>query len=544
MSSTLNLVIPFWDWLGFPQKSAQRTYRALGKSDLIALAYLLFFGTSLVLSTTFTWYLRGLATRRAWIRKVDSPSRHVRADVPRLGGVSLFLAFNLSLAILVAAYYATHRNPEFFLTEVFKFLPATWVIFLLGLADDIWGIKAWIKFGVQIIAALMLYAEGLRSAGLGLFPQGSPGNIAVGLIVTIVWVVVITNAFNLIDGLDGLAAGSALFSTFAVFMVAVIANNRANILLTLGLAACILGFLRFNFNPASIFLGDSGSLTIGFILSAIALRGMKSPTLVAVALPLVACGLPVVDAGIAVIRRFIRGKSIFEADKDHIHHKLLNQGLSQKQAVIALYGVSALLALLSLTFMYEGAGQVALVLVVLGIGGWLGLQQLDYLEFSELKRVAVKTMTGTRAMAANVAVQSAARALGSSNSLSQACDTLRELMEQSDFDGFSLKLANEIKDSAWGHMTEDGISWRRGNWHKGRAHMQIVISLVDLIGSDQGQLTLYREYSGRPLLVDLDLLTGDLQRNLAECISRLKSSSDSVETSAVKAKAAHAPNPA
>jgi UDP-GlcNAc:undecaprenyl-phosphate GlcNAc-1-phosphate transferase len=324
--------------------------------------------------------------------------------------------------------------------------------------------------------------------------------------------------------------------------VALIGGNRANILLTIGLAACILGFLRFNFNPASIFLGDSGSLTIGFILSAIALNGMKSPTLVAVALPLVACGLPIVDTAIAVFRRFIRGKSIFEADKDHIHHKLLNQGLSQKQVVIALYGVSALLAFLSLALLYPGAGTLAVVLAVLGIGGWLGLQQLEYLEFTELKRVAVKTMSGTRAMAANVAVQSAARSLGSASSLPQACDILRDLMEESDFDGFAIKPLMEVQDSSWGYLTEDGIAWRRAGWHRGRAHMQIVISLVDLVGAEQGTLTLFREYSGRPLLVDLDLLTGDLQRNLAESLSRLSAAAGGSDPALTpkSAKAAHA----
>lgn len=491
---------------------------------MITYAYLLFFGTSLVLSTAFTWYLRGLATRRGWVRKFDS-DRHVGPQVPRLGGVSLFLAFNLSLVILVAVYFAAGRNPVYLLAEVVKFLPAAWLIFLLGLADDIWGLKAWMKFVVQIIAAVLVYSQGLSAGALGL-GEGSAWYTAVSLGVTVLWVVGITNAFNLIDGLDGLAAGSALFSTVAVLMVALLSGNRANIILTLGLAACILGFLRFNFNPASIFLGDSGSLTIGFLLSAIALSGMKSPTLVAVALPLVACGLPIVDTGISVVRRIIRGKPIFEADKDHIHHKLMGLGLSTKQTVVALYGVSAFFAFGSLLFLSQSTAAYAIVLAVLGIGGWLGLQQLGYVEFSELRRAAMKTMSGT-GMAANVAVQSAARSLGAAQSTDQVFRLLQELMEQSDFDGFTLQPVGTAK-----------TEWRRQGWSDSRPHLRLAISLADLIGTDQGELTLYREYSARPMRVDLDLLTGDLQQNLAECLSRL--GSQNPQAVEVRAKAAHA----
>jgi len=132
---------------------------------------------------------------------------------------------------------------------------------------------------------------------------------AISLVFTVIWIVGITNAFNLIDGLDGLAAGSALFSTMAVFIVGLIAGDRTMAIITVGLTGAIFGFLRFNFIPATIFLGDSGSLFIGFMLSAISLAGsQKSPTLVAVAIPVVACGLPILDTTIAIFRRFLSGK--------------------------------------------------------------------------------------------------------------------------------------------------------------------------------------------------------------------------------------------
>src|SRR5204862_2822095 len=167
--------------------------------------------------------------------------------------------------------------------------------------------------------------------------------------LAILWVLWITNAFNLLDGVDGLAAGSALFSTLTVFVVSLVSGNFLVSSLTLALAGAILGFLRFNFNPATIFLGDCGSLFIGFMLSALALAGAgKSPTLVAVAIPVVCFGLPVLETVLSVIRRFLSGQPLFSGDRGHIHHKLLERGFSQRKVVLILYSVSAICGLLSL----------------------------------------------------------------------------------------------------------------------------------------------------------------------------------------------------
>src|SRR6202023_4148786 len=170
---------------------------------------------------------------------------------------------------------------------------------------------------------------------------------AIGLPITVLWVIGITNAFNLIDGLDGLAAGSALFSTLVVFVVAIFSGSSLVSLLTIALAGAILGFLRFNFNPATIFLGDCGSLFIGFILSALALEGatQKAPTVIAVAIPVVSFGLPILETTLSILRRLISGRPVFTADREHIHHKLLQHGLTHRQVVIVLYGVSAVFAL-------------------------------------------------------------------------------------------------------------------------------------------------------------------------------------------------------
>src|SRR5258708_9948174 len=168
-----------------------------------------------------------------------------------------------------------------------------------------------------------------------------------GLPLTILWVLAITNAFNLIDGLDGLAAGSALFSTLVAFVVALLNGYSLVTVMTIALAGAILGFLRYNFNPATIFLGDSGSLFIGFLLSALALAGaQKAPTIVAVAIPVVSFGLPILETSLSILRRLISGRPVFTADREHIHHKLLQHGLTHRQVVIVLLPASPLSPLL------------------------------------------------------------------------------------------------------------------------------------------------------------------------------------------------------
>ncbi|MCU1299305.1 MAG: hypothetical protein JWO91_3583 [Acidobacteriaceae bacterium] len=226
-------------------------------------------------------------------------------------------------------------------------LAAGFLVFLLGVYDDICDAGPYLKFSVQAVAATMLYAGNLRIINLPVLFGNHQFSWLVGLPLTVLWVLAITNAFNLIDGLDGLAAGSALFSTIVVFVVALLSHSSFVSLLTLSLAGAILGFLRFNFNPVTIFLGDCGSLFIGFMLSALALLGaQKSPTIIAVAIPVVSFGLPILETTLSVFRRLMSGRPVFTADREHIHHKLLQLGFSHRQVVITLYAVSALFALL------------------------------------------------------------------------------------------------------------------------------------------------------------------------------------------------------
>jgi UDP-GlcNAc:undecaprenyl-phosphate GlcNAc-1-phosphate transferase len=416
-------------------------------------------------------------------------------------------------------------------TVLYILLPGT-LVFLVGLYDDFSPISPHLKFAVQVGAGAILFYGGFQVSQLPLFfGEHRFGWLALPL--TIIWVLWITNAFNLIDGIDGLAAGSALFSTVVVFVVSLVSNNQLVSLLTVALAGSILGFLKFNFNPATIFLGDCGSLFIGFMLSALALAGLqKTPTMVAVAIPIVSFGLPILETVLSVIRRFIGGQPLFVADREHIHHVLLDRGLSQKQVVIILYAVSASCGLLSLFLLYPSGPTVGIVLFVDGAGIWMGVQHLGYNEFFELKRVAQRTIDQKKIMKNNLAIRRATRALQKVESSFQLCRVLTEAFESNDFDGFQLCLGllhTQTPLNTRGECDAQGHS-NCLSWHKphgstpDNTQSPAWTLTLDLVASKKqklGYLSLYRAYSDNPLLADINLLTSEFQVTLAETVERI-----------------------
>jgi UDP-GlcNAc:undecaprenyl-phosphate/decaprenyl-phosphate GlcNAc-1-phosphate transferase len=414
---------------------------------------------------------------------------------------------------------------------------ALWA-FLLGVYDDLRGVGPYLKFTVQGIAATMLYAGGLRIVNIPVVFGDRALPWYVGLVFTVVWVLAITNAFNLIDGLDGLAAGSALFSTMVVFVVALLNGPNLVELMTLVLAGAILGFLRFNFNPATIFLGDSGSLFIGFLLSALALSGaQKAPTIVAVAIPIVSFGLPILETVLSVIRRLISGRPIFTADREHIHHKLLQHGLTHRQVVILLYGVSAVFAMLSLFLLWPTGSSLGLVLSVLGIGIWIGVQHLGYLEFGELARVAHRTLDQPQIFVNNLAIRRATEELKVARDYEQVRRILVAAFGSNDFDSFELKLdilpgefiPFEMIEAA--RRSESSFRWNKPGIPKhldGSAVWTIALDLLSSANRHCGTLMVHRLYSRRNLQLDVNLLTADFPIVLADALDRTLAQSPQV----------------
>ena len=416
--------------------------------------------------------MRNWANARGWVSAPDL-ERHLHSQpLPRLGGVAIVLAFLLSIGIACAASWWNPRL-SFGLSSkaLLTILVPGLLIFLLGLYDDLHPVGPYFKFSVEVLAGAMLFAGGLRILDLPvLFEHHLPWFL--GLPLTILWVLGITNAFNLIDGLDGLAAGSAFFSTLVVFAVALVSHTSLVSIVTLILAGAILGFLRFNFNPATIFLGDCGSLFIGFMLSALALQGMqKSPTVIAVAIPVVSFGLPILETALSVVRRLISGKPVFTGDREHIHHKLLQRGLSHRKVAVILIGVSGIFGLLSLFLLWPTGSTVGLVLAVVGIGVWMGLQHLNYLEFGELRRVAQRTLDQRLIFVNNLAVRRAVEELKVTSDLEQVCRVLECAFGRNDFDAFELRLLRPPGELAHVHglqLVPDGkphFRWKKQGSH-------------------------------------------------------------------------------
>lgn len=492
---------------------------------------LLFFGLfafSVVLSFVATREVRDIATRRGWLSR-PLGGRHLHeSPLPRLGGIAIFLAFSLTLILWLAATLLFPRLlagvvPSTLLRIYF---PAC-LIFALGIYDDLHGVGPYAKFAVQAVAATLLFACGMRVLEIPLlFPHMLPW--FVGLPLTVLWVVAVTNAFNLIDGLDGLAAGSALFSTIVFFVVALVNQSWLCSLMSITLAGAILGFLRYNFNPATIFLGDSGSLFIGFTLSALALAGaQKAPTFVAVAIPVVSFGLPILETLLSVIRRLISGRPIFTADREHIHHKLLQMGMSHRQVVIVLYAVSAVFAMLSLFLLWPTGSTLGLVLAVVGTGIWLGVQHLNYLEFGELRRVAQRTIEQRQIVINNLAVRRAVEELKAAESLDQLRSILVAAFETNDFDAFDLHATMPLDP----HSADSN---HRIHWTKFPRMMAISAEpswrlTLDLVTTSNrlcGSLIVFRNYGDRDLQLDVNLLTSQFPVALADALDRISSIPD------------------
>ncbi|MEM7610002.1 MAG: MraY family glycosyltransferase, partial [Myxococcota bacterium] len=244
---------------------------------------------------------------------------------------------------------------------------------ILGALDDLRGVRALHKLGTQTAIAGLAYAAGFRIDAVALPWVGAVELGVLAIPATMLWFVAVMNAVNLIDGLDGLAAGIAFIACISNFVVGWMNDALLVVLLSAALAGAVLGFLIYNFNPASIFMGDTGSLFLGFVLAATSLLGssIKSSTTVSLLVPILALGVPIMDTLFAMVRRWLERRPIFAPDRGHIHHKLLDLGLTHRRAVLTLYAVSTAFAVgavaVALGKNWEvGGALIAVVVVIVG----------------------------------------------------------------------------------------------------------------------------------------------------------------------------------
>ena len=324
------------------------------------------FALALFVAAALTPFLITIARRRGLVDRGNARKVH-KAPTPRIGGLAIvagFFAPLLALAFIpghVQTFFAQHHS-------VWMLLGCGAAIAALGLYDDLHGASAKQKLVVQIAVAIaMVSVGGYRIEHLQI-PFG--GIQQVGMLATplsVLWIVGIVNAINLIDGLDGLAGGVALIVVVTNLVLGLVHGDVMTVLLMTALAGGVIGFLFYNLNPAQIFMGDTGSLFLGFILATVSLRtSHKSSTAWALLVPVIALGLPIADTLLAFIRRALRGQSPFHPDREHIHHKLLDIGLTHRQAVLALYGTCVCLASAALMLSFSSSRTNAFILIIVG----------------------------------------------------------------------------------------------------------------------------------------------------------------------------------
>ncbi len=349
--------------------------------SIIVLAF-----SSLLIALILTPICRELFLRWNLVDVPDQRRRLHTRPIPRLGGIPVALAFVASYLLLLAIPLHGGEIVSRGMGTITRLLPAVVLVFAVGLIDDLITLNPWAKLIGQIAASATAWALGVRVTML----HGFRFNDAASLAVTMLWLLACTNAFNLIDGIDGLAAGIGLVATLTTLIAALFQKNTGLVFATIPLAGALLGFLRYNFNPATIFLGDCGSLLIGFLLGCYGvIWGQKSATLIGVTAPLMALAVPLLEVGLSIVRRFLRGQPIFGADRGHIHHRLLDRGLTPRRVVLLLYACTGLFAALSLlaTMYHASYGGIAVVLFC-GVA-WFGIQNLNYAEFGTAGRLIV-----------------------------------------------------------------------------------------------------------------------------------------------------------
>jgi UDP-GlcNAc:undecaprenyl-phosphate/decaprenyl-phosphate GlcNAc-1-phosphate transferase len=378
---------------------------------------------------------------------VDHPdgARKVhRYPIPRVGGLAIAISY-LVAYLMVRPEEGSPLAQQ--LSLVWKLLPGAAVAFGIGLLDDLFNLRAWVKLVGQLVPAGLACAGGVRILSIGGASTDAWWNVP----LTMLWLLACMNAFNLVDGLDGLAVGVGLFATLTVFAAALMQHNMVLAVATFPLAGALLAFLCYNFNPATIFLGDSGSLLIGFLLGCYAaIWSNKSATLLGMTAPLMALSIPLLDVALAIVRRFLRRQPIFEADRGHIHHRLLDRGFTPRRVVLMLYGLCGLAAAFSLLLAVMHSFSGALLLVF-GLFVLMGIQYLGYAEFDLAGRLLFSGAF-QRSVSAQLDLRKFRAALSAAAAPQDCWEVIREACGKFGFRQARLCLSGEVYEYATGEM--------------------------------------------------------------------------------------------
>lgn len=308
------------------------------------------------------------------IGAVDIPKdnrRMHKKPMARLGGLAIVSGFLVSLLFNILLSMLSFSDVFRLDKQLLGLLIGAVLIVGIGIIDDIKQLGARIKLVIQLLAALAVVLSGTLIVNVTnpFSPHGfSALSPWVSYPITILWIVGVTNAVNLIDGLDGLAAGVSSIASLSLFFISALMFDMQTAIITAALAGATLGFLPYNFNPAKIFMGDTGATFLGFVLGVISIQGtLKSAATIAIAVPLLVLGIPLFDTLFAILRRLMNGKSIMEADRGHLHHRLIDMGLSHKQSVVVIYTASATLGLCAIVLADKGALSAIILVIAVSV---------------------------------------------------------------------------------------------------------------------------------------------------------------------------------
>lgn len=335
--------------------------------------YIMAFVLSCLISFAMTPVAKKIAFKVGAIANPRKRDMHSK-PIPRMGGIAIVSGFMITL--LISIRFITVLDWK----QVIGIGTGALIIFLLGFFDDIFELSAKLKFLIQILAATIVALSGVSIPFISIpFMGDAPMFLdMLSLPITVVWIVGITNAVNFIDGLDGLAAGVSSIASICLMVLSIYSGYPIAILLTTILAGSCLGFLPYNFNPASIFMGDTGSTFLGFILAVTSILGLlKSYTIATIIVAVLVLGLPVFDTSFAIIRRLLAGKPITQPDRGHLHHRLVDKGYSQKQAVITLYAISGVFGLSAIAVASHDFRLIIGIFILMGLVLYFNLKVIS-----------------------------------------------------------------------------------------------------------------------------------------------------------------------